>query len=127
MLRHCQITSPVQWLELVYHWSKRSVNGELVEIRPDGRFAVNHAGFLIILDIRQSDSGLYRVNISNSQGSALHTVQLRVTRLSTLCMHAQNLMIIIYTASGDIIILCYSYNYTGSSVSIWRVAREKPV
>ena len=49
-----------------------------MDIRPGGRFAVNHVGFLTIADIQPSDSGLYEVNISNSQGSALHTVQLRV-------------------------------------------------
>ena len=38
VLEHCQITSPVQLSELVYRWSKRSANGELVEIRRDGRF-----------------------------------------------------------------------------------------
>ena len=78
MLEHCQITSPVQWSDLVYRWSKRSAHGELVEIRPGGQFAVNHDGFLTITDIQPSDSGLYLVNISNSQGSALHTVQLQV-------------------------------------------------
>ena len=83
MLEHCQITSPVQPLELVYRWSKRSQNGQLVEIRPGGRFAVNHDGFLTITDIQPSDSGLYEVNISNSQGSALHTVQLRVIPMVT--------------------------------------------
>ena len=78
MLEHCKITSPVQWSDLVYRWSKRSANGELVDIRPGGQFAVNHDGFLTIADIQPTDSGLYEVNISNSQGSALHTVQLRV-------------------------------------------------
>ena len=76
VLEHCAITSPVQLSELHFQWSK---DGEEIEIVPDGRFSVNHDGVLTISDIQQSDSGLYQVNISNSQGSALHTVRLGVT------------------------------------------------
>ena len=47
-------------------------------ITPDGRFSVNHKGFLTISNVQPSDSGLYRVNISNDQGSALHKVRLQV-------------------------------------------------
>ena len=34
--------------------------------------------FLSVFSIQPSDSGLYRVIISNNQGSALHTVRLQV-------------------------------------------------
>ena len=88
---------------------KRSVNGELVEIRPDGWFAVNHDGFLTITDIQLSDSGLYLVSISNSQGSALHTVWLQVTRsiISTQCMHAQNLIAKADNGMYDLVHIAY--------------------
>ena len=66
----------MQLSELHFQWSK---DGELIEIVADGRFSVNHDGFLTVSYIQQSDSGLYQVNISNRQGSALHTVQLEVT------------------------------------------------
>ena len=79
MLEHCPFTSPVQLSELDFQWSIQNGNGEWIKIRPGGRFRVNHDGFLTIHNIQSSDSGLYRVNISNNQGSALHTIQLQVT------------------------------------------------
>ena len=81
MLRHCDLTSPVQLSELNFQWSKRRQNGEVVEIESAGKnskYSVNHEGLLTISNARPSDSGLYQVNISNNQGSALHTVQLEV-------------------------------------------------
>ena len=82
VLEYCPFTSPVQLSELDFQWSVQNGNGEWVKIktRPDGRFRVNHNGFLTIhnVTVQPSDSGLYRVNISNSQGSALHTVRLQV-------------------------------------------------
>ena len=50
-----------------------------MENAPGGRFSVKHEGFLAISNVQPSDSGLYRVNISNDQGSALHRVRLQVT------------------------------------------------
>ena len=79
VLDHCGLTSPVQLSELDFQWSVQNGNGEWVNIRPGERFRVNHDGFLTIHNIQSSDSGLYRVNISNNQGSALHTIQLQVT------------------------------------------------
>ena len=76
VLEHCPITSPVQLSELHFQWSR---DGEPIEIVPNGRFSVNHDGFLTISDILPSDSGRYQVNISNGQGSALHSVRLEVT------------------------------------------------
>ena len=49
-----------------------------MEIVPGGRFEVHHDGVLTITETQESDSGLYTVNISNAQGSALHMVQLQV-------------------------------------------------
>ena len=80
VLEYCPFTSPVQLSELDFQWSVQNGNGEWVKIktRPGGHFRVNHDGFLTIHNVQPSDSGLYRVNISNSQGSALHTVRLQV-------------------------------------------------
>ena len=75
VLRPCEITSPVQLSELDFQWSK---DGDPLELTPGQRFIINHNGFLTIENVLPSDSGLYQVNISNSQGSALHTVQLLV-------------------------------------------------
>ena len=80
MLRRCDLTSPVQLSELDFQWSIQNENGEWEMITPDRRFSVNHSGFLTISDVQPSDSGQYRVNISNDQGSALHRVRLQVTR-----------------------------------------------
>ena len=77
-LTYCDLTSPGQFLELHFQWSVQNGNGEWEIITPGGRFRVNHVGFLIISNVQPSDSGLYRVNISNDQGSALHRVRLQV-------------------------------------------------
>ena len=79
VLRYCDLTSPVQLSELNFDWTKRSKNGELSVIRYGGRFRVNHHGWLTIQSVGPSDSGVYLVNISNSQGSALHKIPLEVT------------------------------------------------
>ena len=81
MLRHCDLTSPVQLSDLNFQWSKRRRNGEVVEIESAGtnsKYSVNHEGLLTISKAELSDSGLYQVNISSDQGSALHTVELKV-------------------------------------------------
>ena len=81
VLEYCPFTSPVQLSELDFQWSVQNGNGEWVKIktRSDGRFRKNHNyGFLTIHNVQPSDSGLYRVNISNSHGSALHIVRLQV-------------------------------------------------
>ena len=80
VLEQCPFTSPVQPSELEFQWSR---DGEPVEIVPGGRFEVNHDGLLTITETREDDSGLYTVNISNTQGSALHMVQLQVLALPT--------------------------------------------
>jgi flagellar basal body rod protein FlgG len=80
VLEHCPFTSPVQLSELHFQWSVKNGNGEWTRITPGGRFSVNHDGFLTISNVQLSDSGLYRINISNNQGNALHTVRLQVTR-----------------------------------------------
>ena len=80
VLRPCKLASPVQLSELHLQWSK---DGVPIQIWPGGRFTVNHDGLLIISSIQPFDSGLYQINISNSQGSALHTVRLEVIPLSS--------------------------------------------
>ena len=47
VLEHCPFTSPVQLSELDFQWSVQNGNGEWVNIRPGGRFGVNHDGFFI--------------------------------------------------------------------------------
>ena len=79
VLRRCELTSPVQRLELDFQWSVQYDNGEREMIIPGGQFSVNHDGFLTISNVQPSNSGLYQVNISNNQGSALHRVRLQVT------------------------------------------------
>ena len=81
VLEPCPITSPAQPSELRFQWSIQNGNGEWAKIRPVGRFSVNLDGFLTISNVQPSDSGLYRVNISNNHGSALHEVHLEVTPL----------------------------------------------
>jgi hypothetical protein len=78
VLEHCGFTSPVQLSELDFQWSIQNGNGEWTKITPGRQFSVNHAGFLTISNVQPSDSGLYCVNISNDQGSALHRVRLQV-------------------------------------------------
>lgn len=82
VLGYCDLTSPVRPSELQFEWRMRKENGELVDIRSDGRFEVSFDGLLTINDTRPSDSGLYQVNISNSLGSALHSIQLQVYQLT---------------------------------------------
>ena len=74
VLKYCDLTSPVQLSELRFNWSKGGV-----AIRYGGRFSINHYGWLTIQNIGPSDSGVYLVNISNSQDSALHMIPLEVT------------------------------------------------
>ena len=79
VLEYCTLTSPVQPSELVFQWSKQRQNGERINIIEDGtKYSINHKGFLTVTNVQLTDLGTYRVNISNSQGFALHTVQLVV-------------------------------------------------
>ena len=78
VLGYCRLTSPVQLSELEFQWRVTNESGQLMDIRSGGRFEVSLEGLLIINDTQPSDSGLYQVNISNSYGSALHSVQLQV-------------------------------------------------
>ena len=80
MLEYCRLTSPVQPSELTFQWSKQMQNGEMINIMEDGvKYRLNSEGVLTIAKAQPSDSGTYTVNISNSHGFALHTVQLEVT------------------------------------------------
>ena len=96
ILKHCDLTSPVQLKELGFTWTKKSKTEELSAIVNGGRYSINHYGWLTIQSIAPSDSGVYQVNISNSQGSALHEIPLEVTsgkingHLNLACMHTQN-------------------------------------
>ena len=79
MLSHCNITSPVQFSDLQFQWSKMRENGEMTKIQPDGmKYSLNHEGLLTVVKAQPSDSGMYQVNISNDQGYAVHSIQLQV-------------------------------------------------
>ena len=78
MLEYCTLTSPVQPSELTFQWSKQTQNGERINIEDGMKYNISHDGFLTITNVQPSDSGVYLVNISNSQGFAIHAVQLRV-------------------------------------------------
>ena len=82
VLGYCDLTSPVRPSELQFQWRVRKENGEVVNIRYEGRFEVSLDGLLTINDTQPSDSGLYQVTITNSLGSALHSVQLQVYQLT---------------------------------------------
>ena len=82
VLGYCDLTSPVLPSELQFRWRVRKENGEVVNISSEGRFEISLDGLLTIKDTLPSDSGLYQVNITNNYGSALHTVNLQVTRSS---------------------------------------------
>ena len=79
ILKYCDLTLPVQLKELEFKWTKMSKDGEVSAIKNGGRFIVNLYGWLIIQNIGPFDSGVYQVNISNSQGNALHRIPLEVT------------------------------------------------
>ena len=82
VLGYCELTSPVLPSELQFRWRARKDNGEMVNISSEGRFEVGLNGLLTIQDTLLSDSGLYQVNITNNYGSAVHSVNLQVTRPS---------------------------------------------
>ena len=71
VLKHCDFTTPVPLSELSFQWCKDNV-----DIVSEGRFSINQHGWLTIVDVQVSDFGTYRVNISNDEGSAMHTVTL---------------------------------------------------
>ena len=79
VLKHCDLTTPVPLSELTFQWSKDSV-----DIVSGGQFTINHRGWLTIENVQESNFGTYRVNISNGEGSAVHTVNLeRVEPITT--------------------------------------------
>ena len=78
VLRYCDLTIPLAFSELEFQWSKDGV-----DITSVGRFSVNHRGSLTVRNIMESDLGSYRVNISNSEGSAVHTVKLEKVASTT--------------------------------------------
>ena len=82
VLGYCDLTSTVHPSELQFRWRVRKENGEVVNIRSEGRFEVSFDGSLTIKDTLPSDSGLYQVTISNNYGSALHSVLLQVYQLT---------------------------------------------
>ena len=79
VLKHCDLTTPVPLSELSFQWKKN--NNDIIT---GGRFSINQRGWLTIENIQESDFGTYRVNISNDEGSAVHTVNLeRVEPVTT--------------------------------------------
>ena len=79
VLKHCDLTTPVPLSELAFQWSK---NG--IDIEPVGKFSINQHGWLTIRNVQNEDLGMYRVNISNGEGSAVHTVNLeRIETVTT--------------------------------------------
>ena len=71
VLKHCDLTTPVPLSELSFQWSH---NG--ADVVPGGKFSINQHGWLTIRNVQDNDLGIYRVNISNAKGSAVHTVNL---------------------------------------------------
>ena len=79
VLKHCDLTTPVPLSELAFQWSK---NG--IDIVPEeGKFSINQHGWLTIRNVQSNDLGTYRVNISNDEGSAVHTVNLERIETAT--------------------------------------------
>ena len=74
VLKHCDLTTPIPLSELSFQWSH---NG--ADIMPGGKFSINQHGWLTIKNVQDNDLGIYRVNISNAEGSAVHTVNLEMT------------------------------------------------
>ena len=71
VLKHCDLTTPVPLSELSFQWSH---NG--ADVVQGGKFSINQHGWLTIKNVQDNDLGIYRVNISNAEGSAVHTVNL---------------------------------------------------
>jgi hypothetical protein len=78
VLKHCDLTTPVPLHELSFQWSK---NGE--DIIPGEKFSINQHGWLTIRNVQIADLGMYMVNISNGEGSAVHTINLERTETVT--------------------------------------------
>jgi hypothetical protein len=79
VLKHCDLTTPVPLHELSFQWSK---NGE--DIIPGEKFSINQHGWLTIRNVQIADLGMYMVNISNGEGSAVHTINLeRIETVTT--------------------------------------------
>ena len=78
VLKNCDLTTPVPLSELTFQWSKDGA-----DIVPGGKFTINQHGWLTIKNVQNADLGIYRVNISNGEGSALHTVNLERIETST--------------------------------------------
>jgi hypothetical protein len=72
VLKSCDLTSPVQPSNLNYAWLR---NGAPLDLTGT-HFTVNQYGLLTIKNISRSDLGVYQVSISNSFGSAVHTIKL---------------------------------------------------
>ena len=78
VLKHCDLTTPVPLSELAFQWSKDGA-----DISPGEKFSINQHGWLTIKNVQDSDLGTYRVNISNGEGSAVHTVNLERIETAT--------------------------------------------
>ena len=78
VLKYCDLTTPVQLSELKFQWSNGSVG-----IKFGGRLSVNHYGWLTIENVQDFDFGVYEVNISKGEDSAVHTVKLEKVELTT--------------------------------------------
>lgn len=83
VVKYCDLTSALELSDLSFQWKKVDSNGQLADVPLEGRFSVNHDGWLTIENLQTSDLGEYRVNILSEMGSALHTVQLELVRGTT--------------------------------------------
>ena len=83
VLKYCDLTSAVELSDLSFKWRKVDTNGQLVDISLEGRFSMNHDGWLTIKNLQASDLGEYQVNISSENGSAVHTVQVELEKEAT--------------------------------------------
>ena len=74
VLETCKIASSMQLLQLRFQWSIQNMNGEWMTITIGGQIFIPGAR------VPSPASGLYRVNISNDQGSrsALHRARLLI-------------------------------------------------
>ena len=74
VLETCEIISSMHLLQQRFQWSIQNVNGEWVTITSGGQI------FIPGVQVPSPASGLYRVNISNDQGSrsALHKARLLI-------------------------------------------------
>ena len=104
VLKHCDMTTPVPLSELSFQWSHNDA-----DIVPGGRFSINQHGWLTIWNVQDNDLGIYRVNISNAEGSAVHTVNLEMTHSKFVTVVTDYNYIICEMLLKDRMLCAYNY------------------